>query len=89
MAAPPPLVIDPFGPMKQTPIKRSTIRKSIVVLRDGTKLHVTPKINDIRRAVGQFNQRGQPLYFLTLGYNIQTVAPRKLLRKTGAPKRSK
>jgi len=85
--APVPLVVNPLGPTQQRRIKRAKIGESVFTLDDGTKLVLKPTIADVRRAVRQYNQFGQPLYFLTIGYLIDTRAPKNLLKS--APKRRK
>jgi hypothetical protein len=75
------LVINPFGETEQRTIKKSKIVDSVITLSDGTKLVIRPVVADIRRAVDQYNQQGQPLYFLTLGHAITTKAPKKNLQK--------
>jgi len=80
--APPGLVINPFGPMQQRKITRSKIVESVVTLSDGTKLLIKPVVGDIRRAVDQYNEKGEPVYFLALGQTITTKAPKRLLKKS-------
>lgn len=75
------LVINPFGPTKQRVVAKSKIVSSEFILDDGTKLVVTPIVADVRRAVDQFNQNGDPLYFLTMGQTVVTVSPPNLRRK--------
>jgi hypothetical protein len=82
-----PIVVNPFGPTKQRDIVKSRVIASQFKLSDGTKIVVTPMVSDVRRAVDQYNQEGQPLYFLTMGYKIKTFAPKSLLKKT--PRRKK
>jgi hypothetical protein len=77
----PPFVINPFGPMKQKIIKRRKIVPSTFTLNDGTRLIVTPILSNVQRALDQFNDRGEPLYFLTLGQMIKTIAPKRLHKK--------
>jgi hypothetical protein len=87
VAAPPipiagtPPVIDPFGPTKQRIVAKSKIVSSEFTLDDGTRLLVTPIVADVRRAMNQFNQNGDPVYFLTMGQTIKTVSPPHLKRK--------
>jgi hypothetical protein len=76
-----PLVINPFGPTKQRVVAKSKIVSSEFTLDDGTKLLVTPIVADVRRAIDQFNQEGDPLYFLTMGQTVKTVSPPSLRRK--------
>jgi len=76
------MVINPFGPTQQRQIKKSKVAASTFILDDGTKLLVRPLVADVRRAVGQFNEKGQPLYFLTFGQKIETQAPKKLQKPT-------
>ena len=76
-----PLVVNPFGPTKQREIVRSKVAASQFTLSDRTKIVITPMVSDVRRAVDQYNQEGQPLYFLTMGYQIKTTAPKSLLKK--------
>jgi hypothetical protein len=80
-AAPVALVVNPFGPTDQRKIKKSKVLESTFTLDDGTKLLVKPILSDIRRALGQFDLVGQPIYFVTLGQMITTKAPKKLQRK--------
>ena len=86
------LVIDPFGPMQQRRITQSRIASSVFTLDDGTKIVVKPMVGDIRRAIDQYNLEGQPLYFLSLGSTITTLAPKRLLKDAaskGAKRTSK
>jgi hypothetical protein len=83
-AAPPaavPLVVNPFGPTKQRDIIKSKVLSSQFTLSDRTKIVITPRVSDVRRAIDQYNQEGHPLYFLTMGYEIKTYAPKSLLKK--------
>jgi hypothetical protein len=73
-------VINPFGETEQRKIVKSKVLASELKLSDGTKLVVTPLVSDVRRATKQFNANGEPLYFLTIGANILTKAPKKLLQ---------
>jgi hypothetical protein len=82
-----PVVINPFGPTKQRDIIKSRVIASQFTLSDGTKIVITPMVSDVRRAVDQYNQEGQPLYFLTMGYQIKTSAPKSLLKKTPRKKK--
>jgi hypothetical protein len=88
-----PLAVDPFGPTEQRKITHAKIAESVFTLSDGTKLVIKPVVGDVRRATGQFNENGEPLYFLALGQMLTTKAPEKLLRKTPKmarnPKRSR
>jgi hypothetical protein len=84
-----PLVVNPFGPTKQRVVAKSKIVSSEFTLDDGTKLLVTPIVADVRRAVDQFNQNGDPLYFLTMGQTVKTVAPHHLRRKPVVAKLAK
>jgi hypothetical protein len=59
--------INPFGQTEQRVISKSKVVASEFTLNDGTTLVVTPIVADIRRALGQFNETGDPLYFLTRG----------------------
>jgi len=85
--SPTPIEINPFGPTQTRKIVRTRIANSIFTLDDGTKLLVQPRVSDIRRALKQYNERGQPLYFLTVGNVIVTEAPKKLMRPTPPGKR--
>jgi hypothetical protein len=93
-AAPPPtpaakLSINPFGPTQQRKIKRSKVVSSEYLLDDGSKIRVTPMVADVRRAIKQYNEKGEPLYFLTIGQAIVTKAPAKLLKKQPKSKKKK
>jgi hypothetical protein len=85
MAKPPP--IDPFGPTQHRVVTRQKVASSSFTLSDGTRIKVKPKIGDVRRALNQFNTKGQPLYFMTLGYDLETIAPQGLLKKAKKPRR--
>jgi hypothetical protein len=76
-----PEVVNPFGPTQQRGISKSKVVASEFTLDDGTILLVTPMVADVRRAVDQFNQNGDPLYFLTMGSTVTTVAPKRLKRQ--------
>jgi hypothetical protein len=78
LTAAPALVVNPFGETQQRKISKSKIADSVFTLDDGTKLIARPIVSDIRRAVNQYNQAGEPLYFLTLGFQIVTKAPKRL-----------
>jgi len=82
-----PVAINPFGPTKQRDIVKSRVAASQFTLSDRTKLVVTPMVSDVRRAIDQYNREGQPLYFLTMGYQIKTDAPKSLLKKTPRKKK--
>jgi len=92
-AAPPPsppigaVVINRFGPTQGRRIVKAKILESEIGLSDGTKLIVKPIVSDVRRALKQYNEHGQPLYFLALGYLITTIAPKHLLKRV--PKKTK
>jgi hypothetical protein len=73
--------INPMGETQQRKIVRSRIADSIYTLSDGTKLVLKPLIADVRRAVGQFNSAGQPVYFLTVANSIETRPPKSLMQK--------
>ncbi|MBZ0139703.1 MAG: hypothetical protein K8H87_07990 [Pseudorhodoplanes sp.] len=81
------VVINPFGETDSRRIVRQRVLKSSFKLSDGTTLRVWPIIGDVRRAIGQFNDKGQPLYLLTVGHRIETEAPRKLLKKMSKKKK--
>jgi len=40
-------------------------------------------------AIDQFNQNGDPLYFLTMGQTVKTVSPPNLRRKPAVAKTEK
>ena len=76
----PPLTIDLTGPTQDRKVKKSKAEPSVFVLDDGTKLIIKSAVVDVKRAVKQFNQQGQPLYFVTVAHAISTDAPKSLLR---------
>ena len=84
-----PIVVDPFGPTKQRIVSKSKIVSSEFTLDDGTKLLVTPIVADVRRAIDQFNQNCDPLYFLTMGQTVKTVSPPRLRQKQPSAKAQK
>jgi len=84
-----PLVINPFGPTKQRVVAKSKIVSSEFTLDDGTVLLVTPIVADVRRAIDQFNQNGDPLYFLTMGQTVKTVSPPRLRKKGPVKEKAK
>jgi hypothetical protein len=81
-----PLAINPFGPTEPRKITRSKVQDSEFILEDGTKIVVRPLLGDVRRAVDQYNENGEPLYFLTMGNTLATKAPKSLLKSNQAPK---
>ena len=86
----PPGTINPLGETQPRKIVKSKIVESIFTLSDGTKLLLKPLIADVRRAVGQFNASGQPLYFLTVANSLETRPPKSLMQKKPKPaKKSK
>jgi hypothetical protein len=81
--------INPLGETQPRKIVRSRVRESEFTLNDGTKLVLKPLIGDVRRAVGQYNALGQPLYFLSIGNSLQSKPPKSLMRKIPKEKSSK
>lgn len=79
--------INPLGETQPRKIVRSQVRESVFTLNDGTKLILKPLIGDVRRAVGQYNGLGHPVYFLTIGNALQSKPPKSLMKK--APKKTK
>jgi hypothetical protein len=84
-----PETVNLLGETKPRKVVRSTIRESEFTLNDGTKLILKPLIGDVRRAVGQYNAAGQPLYFLTIGNSLEARPPKSLMRKVPKAKSSK
>lgn len=78
-----------LGKTQPRKVVRSTVRESEFTLNDGTKLVLKPLIGDVRRAVGQYNALGQPLYFLAIGNSLEARPPKSLMRKTPKAKSSK
>src|ERR1700676_5507497 len=76
-----PEVINPLGETQVRKIVKSKIQESVFTLSDGTKLILKPLIGDVRRAVGQYNAVGQPLYFLSIGNTLESKPPKSLMRK--------
>jgi hypothetical protein len=76
-----PEVINPLGETQVRKIVKSKIQPSEFTLSDGTKLILKPLIGDVRRAVGQYNAHGQPLYFLSIGNTLESKPPKSLMRK--------
>jgi hypothetical protein len=79
-----PEAINPLGETQLRRVVKSKIQESEFTLNDGTKLILKPLIGDVRRAVGQYNALGQPLYFLSIGSTLESRPPKSLMRK--APK---
>jgi hypothetical protein len=77
----PPGTINPLGETRLRKIVKSKVVESIFTLSDGTKLLLKPLIGDVRRAVGQFNANGQPLYFLSVANTIEARPPKSLMQK--------
>jgi hypothetical protein len=76
-----PGTINLLGATQHRKIVRSKVAESVYTLSDGTKLALKPLIADVRRAVGQFNANGHPVYFLTVANSIETHPPKALLKK--------
>jgi hypothetical protein len=76
----PPLNIDWTGASETREIKRSNPAISKYHLEDGSVISVKPMVTDVRRALKQFNQFGEPLYFVTLTFSLNTKAPKGLHR---------
>jgi hypothetical protein len=76
-----PETVNMLGETKPRKVVRSTVRESEFTLNDGTKLILKPLIGDVRRAVGQYNAAGQPLYFLSIGNSLESRPPKSLMRK--------
>ncbi len=76
----PPLIIDWTGPTQERKVARSKAEPHVFTLDDGTKLIVKSAIVDVKRAIKQYNQQGQPLYFVTMAHSITTDAPKSLLK---------
>ena len=81
--------INPFGPTQPRRITRTRVQDSEFILEDGTKIVVRPVIGDVRRAVDQYNESGEPLYFLTIGQTLTTKAPRSLLKSNQGSAKAK
>jgi hypothetical protein len=84
-----PLAINPFGPTEPRKITRTKIQESEFLLEDGTKLLVRPLLADVRRAVDQYNEVGEPLYFLTMGNTLTTKPPKSLLKTAQSAAKAK
>jgi hypothetical protein len=80
--------INPFGDTQPRKVIKSVVRESEFTLNDGTKLILKPLIGDVRRAVGQYNAAGQPVYFLTIGNALQSKPPKTLMQKIPKKKAS-
>jgi hypothetical protein len=83
-----PEVVNPLGETQPRKVVRSKIRESEFTLSDGTKLVLKPLIGDVRRAVGQYNAVGHPVYFLTIGNSLEAKPPKTLMRKIPKAKSS-
>ena len=73
--------IDWGAPIQDRKITKSKTTVSEYELDDGTKLTIKAVLVDVKRALKQFNQHGQPLYFCSVANTITTNAPKKLRKK--------
>jgi len=74
----PQLNINWTGPSEAREIKKAKPETSKYYLEDGTIISVKPVVTDVLRALKQYNQFGQPLYFVTLTFSLNTDAPKAL-----------
>jgi hypothetical protein len=75
-----PTPVDWAGPVQTRNIVKSKTAESRFVLDDGTELTVKVALVDVKRALKQYNQYGQPLYFCSIVNTVDTKAPSKLLK---------
>ena len=70
--------INMAGPMQVRTIKKSKIVESEFTLDDKTVLRIKPILVDVKRAINQYNQFGDPLYLIQLVNTVDTKAPKTL-----------
>jgi hypothetical protein len=73
-------MIDFSAKVIERDIISSKIRNSDIVLDDKSVLSIKPFVVDVRRAANQWNEEGQPLYLVKIGFSINTKAPKKLMK---------
>jgi hypothetical protein len=74
---------DPTGRMDNVDIRSTKQGWTEVELVDGTVIRSRPVLLEVKRAVGQFNKEGDPVYLMNFTLMNQVKAPAKLKKKTG------
>jgi hypothetical protein len=77
---------DPTGPMEPVDIVSSKDGWSEFTLQDGSVIRAKAAVLDVKRAVGQFNLEGDPIYVLQLTMVNQVKAPPELKKGYVPPK---
>lgn len=76
---------DPTGPMEPVDIVSSRDGWSEFTLQDGSIIRAKAAVLDVKRAIGQFNPEGDPVYVLQLTMVNQVKAPPHLKKGYVAP----
>jgi hypothetical protein len=77
---------DPTGPMEPVDIVSSKDGWSEFTLQDGSVIRAKVAVLDVKRAVGQFNVEGDPVYVLQMTMVNQVKAPLHLKKGYEPPK---
>jgi hypothetical protein len=73
---------DPTGRLEQRHIKGVKEGASEYTLDDGTVLIVKPAVIDVKRASGQWNEQGEPIYVVQAATVVTAKhVPKNLMRK--------
>jgi hypothetical protein len=72
---------DPKGQMQQRRVVSAKEAWSEYTLDDGTIIKSRNALVDVKRAVGQFDLAGQPLYVVQGAFVLNVAAPKKLMKK--------
>ena len=78
---PQPFGIDPSWELVPVDILSSKEGWTEYELEDGSRLRVKAAVLDVKRAVGQFNPEGEPLYLAQATMVIRTISPPEMKKK--------
>jgi hypothetical protein len=73
---------DPTGPTAQRKIVKAKEGWSEFTLEDGSVIQAKAVILDVKRAIGQFNIDGNPVYIMQMTMVHHLIAPTSLKKKT-------
>jgi hypothetical protein len=77
---------DPSGPMEQRDVVGAKDGWSEYTLNDGSVIRVKAAIIDVKKAVGQFNPNGDPIYVVQMTFVTTTIAPDHLKKENSKNK---
>lgn len=72
---------DPKGPGEQMDVVASRDGWSEYTLDDGTKVRLKASLIDVKKAISQYSQDGNPIYFFQFTVINQVIVPDNLRKK--------